>query len=110
MAHTNWLRYTWVRGTVWHPCWAQVNHRAEHRDLAPHRRHLRCTLPPAGLRRFWFQYVPSPDPIFRDIWLHDCGLASTAQDLVLNYQCELLLTNGHAALTRQGLHEVPRAG
>src|SRR6266540_53122 len=106
MAHTNWLRYTRVRGPDWHPCWTHVQQMSH--GPSP----VSSPLHPASaeLRRFGFQYVPSPKPILRDIWLYDCSLVSMAQDPVLNRQCSLLLTTGHAALTRQGLHEVPRAG
>src|SRR5438876_12367349 len=41
-----------------------------HRFLVPHRRLLRCTLPPAELWRSWIQYIPSLQPILQDMWLY----------------------------------------
>src|SRR5438876_922683 len=41
-----------------------------HRFLVPHRRLLRCTLPPAELWRSWIQYMPSLQPILQDMWLY----------------------------------------
>jgi len=41
-----------------------------HSFLVPHRRLLRCTLPPAELWRSWIQYIPSLQPILQDMWLY----------------------------------------
>src|SRR5207244_2910237 len=82
-------------------CWTHVQQMSHGPSPASSPLHLASV----ELRRTRFQYAPSPKPILRDIWLYDCNLASTAQDSVLNCQCGLLLTIGHAALTRQGLHE-----
>src|SRR6266542_4758830 len=100
MAHTNWLRHTRVRGTDWHPCWTHVQQMSHGPSPASSPLHTAS----AELRRFWFQYVPSPKPILRDIWLYGCSLVPTAQDSVLNCQCGLLLTTDSVTRTSQGLH------
>src|SRR6266540_3693884 len=69
MAHTNWLRYTRVRGPVWHPCWTHVQQMSHGPSTASSPLHPAS----AELRRFGFQYVPSPKPILPDIWLYGCS-------------------------------------
>src|SRR6266508_7048547 len=71
MAHTNWLRYTRVRGTNWHLCWTHVQQMSHGPSPASSPLHPAS----AELRRTRFQYAPSPEPILRNILLYGCSLA-----------------------------------
>src|SRR6266542_3496423 len=97
MAHTSCPNHTSVHGHSQHPCWAltqgiQPNISAHFiipftKQLAPHRRHLRCTLPPAELWRSWFQNHTKPAAHTTGRVVARYGLFPTAQEPVLNRQC-----------------------
>src|SRR6266498_1208461 len=62
-------------------------HRASQSKLAPHRRHLRCTLPPAELWRSWFQNHTKPAAHTTGRVVARYGLFPTAREPILNCQC-----------------------
>src|SRR6266508_3464780 len=108
MAHTSWLTgSTKALGLAWHPCWTQGFNEGPWPltgviSAAPC--HPQNYEDPGSSTHQALRHKT------RDVWKYGCGLASTAQDLVLNRQCGLLQTNGYTTRVHQSIYRLPRAG
>ena len=76
-----------VRHIAYNQCTIHNIHRASQSKLAPYRRHLRCTLPPAELWRSRFQDHTKPAAHTTGRVVARYGLFPTAREPVLNCQC-----------------------